>query len=87
MNAYEIAKELGLKSIVCGRQNYVIAISTVLFRWATAATKSSAKSKGLTSCLLSDAIKGDYVTLYFTYKKDVLNAIEKLSSKIPTKWV
>lgn len=87
MKALEITKELGIKSVVEGRKNYVIAVSTILFHRASVGTRKTAQKKGLERCMLSDLVSGDYVILHFTYKKDVINAMEKLSTKIPTKWI
>lgn len=87
MKALEIVKKLGIESVVNGRKNYVIAISTIVFDYASVGTRKTAQEYGFERCMLSDWLSGDYVFLYFTYKKDVINAVEKLSTKIPTKWV
>ena len=87
MKALEITEELGIKSIIEGRKNYVIAVSTILFHRASVGTRKTAQENGLERCMLSDWLSGDYVILYFTYKKDVINAMEKLSTKISTKWI
>lgn len=87
MKALEITKELGIESVVKGRKNYVIVVSTTLFPRANVGTRKTAKEEGLERCMLSDWLSGNYVILHFTYKKDVINAMEKLSTKIPTKWI
>jgi hypothetical protein len=86
MNAYEIVKELGVKSIVKGRQNYIVYVSTLFNGCAIAATKKVANARGYNSCYLCDLVAGDVVILKFTYIKDVEKALDKLKEKINTKW-
>ena len=86
MNAYEIVKDLGIKSITKGRQNYIIYVSTLFNGCAIAATKKIANARGLNSCDLCDLVAGDVVILKFTYVKDVENALNKLKEKINTIW-
>lgn len=85
MNAYEIVKELGIKSIVKGRQNYIIYVSTLFNGCAIAANKENAIARGLNKCDLCDLIAGDVIILKFTYIKDVEKTLDKLKEKINTK--
>ena len=86
MKAYEIVKELEIKSIVKSRENYIVRVSTLFNGYAIAATKKIANARELNSCSLCDLVSGDVVILKFTYIKDVEETLNKLKEKINTKW-